>query len=273
MERLAEGHRYSGAPEQVAEDIVEDLFTGVLDWPRSDLNHQVARSDILVTHLGIRRLVVETKRPDALAAQHAVEAAFLQAQGYAEELSVTAVAVSDGRRLSAADLVPGGRRSRAEADLSAPEVDDNLWWLSPDGVYRHPMPLQHPSAWMPPPVQGEVETEIAAGLLHPKYGLPVTCFAYVGSVIQPHTWRLPYLLLNGDVDHSRLPKAIQAIVTNYRGAHLRGIPEEAVPLVLRRLADAARRAGKMPPECLNPAPVYVELQHALLQFPASGDEA
>jgi hypothetical protein len=202
-----------------------------------------------------------------------VEAAFLQAQGYAEELGVTAVAVSDGRQLSAADLVPGGRRSRAEADLSAAEVDDNLWWLSPDGVYRHPMALEHPGAWMPAPAQEGPEPETAATLLHPKYGLPVTCFAYIGSVTHPHTWHLPYLLLNGDVDHSRLPKAIQAIVTTYRGENLRGIPEEAVPLVLRRLAAAARRSGKMPPECLDPAPVYVELQHVLLQFPASGDEA
>jgi len=273
MERLAEGHRYSGAPEQVAEGIVEDLFTGVLGWPRSDLNHQVAHSDILVTHLGIRRLVIEAKRPDALGGQHAVEAAFLQAQGYAEELGVTSIAVSDGRRLSAADLVPGGRRSRAEADLSAPEVDDNLWWLSPDGVYRHPTPLQHPGAWRTAPAQEGAEPETDDALLHPKYGLPVACFAYVGSVTHPHTWRLPYLLLNGDIDHSRLPKAIQAILTNYRGAHLSGIPEEAMPLVLRRLAAAARQAGKMPPECLDPAPVYVELQHALLQFPASGDEA
>ena len=33
LERLVEGHRYVGAPEQVADNIVEDLLTGVMGWP------------------------------------------------------------------------------------------------------------------------------------------------------------------------------------------------------------------------------------------------
>ena len=75
----------------------------------------------------------------------------------------------------------------------------------------------------------------------------MTCFAYVGSVTHPSTWHLPYLDAQGEIDHSRLPKAIQAVLTNYRGAHVSSIPEEAVPLVLRRLAAAARRqAGCRP---------------------------
>jgi hypothetical protein len=64
-ERLAEGHCYAGAPEKVAENIVEDLLTAVLSWPPSDLNHQVARCDILLTQLGIRRLVVDWAGWDA----------------------------------------------------------------------------------------------------------------------------------------------------------------------------------------------------------------
>jgi len=273
VERLAEGRRYAGAPEKVAENIIEDVLTGVVGWALSDLNHQVARSDILVTHLGIRRLVIETKRPGALSGEHAVEAAFLQAQGCAETLRVSLVGVSDGAHLFAGDLIPGGRRSRAEADLSMDAVDENLWWLSPDGVYRDPVPLPHPAAWAPTPTEKPPEPGDAPGLLHPKYQLPVTCFAYVGSVTHPHTWRLPYLNAEGEIDHSRLPKAIQAVLTNYRGAHVSGIPEEAVPLVLRRLAEAARRAGKMPPECLDPATVYVQLSQTLLQFSPGGDEA
>jgi hypothetical protein len=47
---------------------------------------------------------------------------------------------------------------------------------------------------------------------------------------------------------------------------------EAVPFVLRRLAEAARRAGKMPPECLKPAAVYVQLTQALLQLAPGGVE-
>ena len=100
----------------------------------------------------------------------------------------------------------------------------------------------------------------------------MTCFAYVGSVTHPSTWHLPYLDAQGEIDHSRLPKAIQAVLTNYRGAHVSSIPEEAVPLVLRRLAAAARRAGRMPPECLEPAAVYVQLAQALLQFAPGREE-
>lgn len=266
-ERLTEGHRYAGAPEKVAENIVEDLLTGVLGWAFSDLNHQVARCDILVTHLGVRRLLIETKRPGALRGAHAVEAAFLQAQGYAETLRVGLVAVSDGAHLFASDLVPGGRHTRVEADVSMEEVDQNLWWLSPDGVYRNPIPLPHPTAWALAPSQGPPEPLDAPGLLHPKYQLPVTCFGYAGSVTHPSTWHLPYLDAHGEIDHNRLPKAIQAVLTNYRGAHVSSIPEEAVPLVLQRLAVAARRAGRMPPECLEPAAIYVQLAQALLQFP------
>jgi len=272
VERLAEGRRYAGAPEKVAENIVEDLLTGILGWTLSDINHQVERCDILVTHLGVRRLLIETKRPGALSGPRAVEAAFLQAQGYAETLRMGLVAVSDGAHLLAADLVPGGRRPRAEADVSIGEVDQNLWWLSPDGVYRNPVPLPHPAACTPASSQEPGESSDALGLLHPKYQLPVTCFAYVGSVTHPSTWHLPYLDAQGEIDHSRLPKAIQAVLTNYRGAHVSSIPEEAVPLVLRRLAAAARRAGRMPPECLEPAAVYVQLAQALLQFAPGGEE-
>jgi hypothetical protein len=99
----------------------------------------------------------------------------------------------------------------------------------------------------------------------------VTCFAYVGAVNEPHTWRLPYLHADGGIDHSRLPKAIQAVLSNYRGARVTGLPEDAVPLVLRRLAGAAHGAGKMPPECPDPAPVYVQLSHVLLQIGAASD--
>jgi hypothetical protein len=216
--------------------------------------------------LGIRRLLIETKRPGALRAPRAVEAAYLQAQGYAETLRLGMAAVSHGAHLLAADLVPGGRRTRGEADVSLEEVDQNLWWLSPDGVYRNPVPLPHPAACAPAPGQEPVESYDALGLLHPKYQLPVTCFAYVGSVTHPSTWHLPYLDAEGEIDHSQLPKAILAVLTDYRGAHVSSIPEEAVPLVLQRLAAAARRAGRMPPDCLEPAPVYVQLAQALLQF-------
>ncbi len=44
-----------------------DVFTHALDWTVADLNHQVGYADLVLTRLGIKYLVVETKRPSALA--------------------------------------------------------------------------------------------------------------------------------------------------------------------------------------------------------------
>lgn len=75
-------------------------------------------------------------------------------------------------------------------------------------------------------------------VLHPKYKLPAQCFAYVGEPANPVTWKLPYLHADGTVDLARLPKAIQAILSNYRGARVTSIPENAIPDVLVRLGRA-----------------------------------
>ena len=75
-------------------------------------------------------------------------------------------------------------------------------------------------------------------LLHPKYRLPSRCFAYIGSAADVHSWKLPYLLDNGDPDIKRLPKAIQSILSNYRGVKV-DIPRTAVGDVLVRLGIAA----------------------------------
>jgi hypothetical protein len=53
-ERLAQHKRYGTVAEKVAENILEDLFTEVLDWSISDLNNQVEYADLLLTHLGIK---------------------------------------------------------------------------------------------------------------------------------------------------------------------------------------------------------------------------
>jgi hypothetical protein len=99
-------------------------------------------------------------------------------------------------------------------------------------------------------------------LIHPKYKLPAQCFAYpaqcfayVGNYAKTATWKLPYLLADRTIDAKRLPKAVQCILSNYRGTKVTGIPEEAIPAVLERLAKAARQAGHMPPEACNPAPI------------------
>lgn len=51
----------------MAENILEDLFTTVLDCRISDVNNQVKYADLVLTRLGIKYLIVEVKRPGALA--------------------------------------------------------------------------------------------------------------------------------------------------------------------------------------------------------------
>lgn len=56
-ERLQQG-LFDAPVEKIAENIVEDLFTTVLDWSLSDVNLQVGRADVVLSGLGIKRLVV-----------------------------------------------------------------------------------------------------------------------------------------------------------------------------------------------------------------------
>jgi hypothetical protein len=118
------------------------------------------------------------------------------------------------------------------------------------------------------PTGGSIVSESDDGeaLLHPKYRLPARCFGFVGSHSDPRTWKLPYLNADGTIDAKRLPKAIQCILTNYRGARVSGIPEQSIPAVLARLAGAATRAGHLPPTALNTALVYRQLAAALKQL-------
>ena len=64
----------------------------------------------------------------------------------------------------------------------------------------------------------------------------------------------------------RLPKAIQSLLSNCRGAWVGGIPNQPVPAVLLRLARVAAELGHMPLTAMNPAPVYLQLGMALEQF-------
>lgn len=68
------------------------------------------------------------------------------------------------------------------------------------------------------------------------------------------------------MDVKRLPKAVQALLGNYRGAKVGGIPEREITHVLVRLARAADGEGKLPPKTVNPAPAYRELMHVLEQL-------
>lgn len=267
-QRLNQQYRHSLASEKVAENILEDLFTEVLDWHLSDLNNQVEFADLILTSSGVKYLIVEVKRPGALAwSRRAIETALDQALRYAAEQKVRRVAVSDGLMLYAADLEHGGLKDRIFVSLASPKPEQSLWWVSLHGIYR---PREESDAMLrllpelPSPAPASDERG-DSDLLHPKYQVPARCFAYVGDATRPSTWRLPYRLADSSIDHKRLPKAIQAILSNYQGMKVSGIPEAAIPDVLVRLACAAAELGKMPGQRGETTPAYEELAEALDQ--------
>lgn len=273
-QRLAQADRLGHAAEKVAENILEDLFTGPLDWSLADVNYQVECADLELTRLGIKHLLIEVKRPGALAwNRRAVEAALDQACGYARRQKVSTVAVSDGHMLYAADVSEAGLRDRLFVALDSPTPHDDLWWISVDGIYRSRddvfggpglLPTQATTSAV---VVGSVEGELTDS----KYRLPARCFAYVGDAAHPSSWHLPYRLADGSVDAKRLPKAIEAILSNYRGGHVTSIPERAIPDVLVCLARAAHEIRRMPGQAQEPAPAYVALAHALDQLGRLGE--
>jgi hypothetical protein len=265
LARRAERLKHENESEMVAQAILEDLFTRVLDWSEGDFEYQVSRADIVLSRNLIKQLVIEAKRPGTLLpGRTAFDQALCQARRYADAQKVQRVAVSDGRFLYAGDVACGVVKDRVRVDLSQDSPQHSLWWLSVHGIYR---PCEEALQWpaslheVPAPVPEVGETV----LLHPKYGLPAHCFAYVGDANKPHTWKLPYLCADLRMDDKRLPKAIQALLSNYRGAQVTGIPHAALPDVLLKLARAADAAGRLPPNAVHTAPVYQELATVLAQ--------
>lgn len=258
--------RHGGETEKVAEAIIEDLFTQVLDWTKGDLMYQIGYADVVVSRNLAKYLVIEVKRPGTLfPGRPGLERAVAQARRYADEQKIRSVAATDGRYLYAADIGSGGLIDRALVDLTTTDPPLTLWHLSVHGIYRPAIGIieglmiaaEQPATAVSPP---------EGSLLHPKYKLPATCFAYAPDTSRPATWKLPYRLSDGTVDAKRLPKAIQAILSNYRGTKVGGIPESDMPAVLARLASAAASEGRMPPEALAPAAIYQQLAQVLEQL-------
>jgi hypothetical protein len=268
-ERLQQGGLFGPAVEKIAENILEDLFTTVLDWPVANVKPQVDRADIVLTRLGLKWLVLEVKRPGSLIGHRsAIDAALAQARRYAADQRVKAVAVSDATMLYAADVVGGGLRHRAWLTLHTEQAPDDLWWLSVHGIYRPCPNLMVELGTLPDrdAISSSGGEILAADELHPKYKLALQCFAYVGAANDTHTWKLPYLVADGITpDAKRLPKAIQCILSNYRGAQV-DIPEADVGDVLVRLGIAAKMLGKMPCQNSSAASAYVEAHRLLEQL-------
>ena len=113
--------RHGSEVEKVAETILEDLFTEVLDWSKGDLLYQERRADIVLSQNGMKYLLLEVKRPGSLHPNsRSLEDAVMQAQGYAETQSVAQIAVSDGRFLFATDIADNRNKliHRAFVDLT-----------------------------------------------------------------------------------------------------------------------------------------------------------
>ena len=76
------------------------------------------------------------------------------------------------------------------------------------------------------------------------------------------------MLINKQVDTKRLPKAIQTILTNYRGKKVSSsnIPEREMPNILKKLGSAASSIGLMPNQNIKTSEIYYQLQNALDQI-------
>jgi hypothetical protein len=136
-ERLVQQARSGTAAEEAATSILEDLFTMVLDWRPSEVGYQAGGADLALTRLGATQLIVEVRRPGALAwNEQAAGRALTAAHRYAGEQRVRAIAISDGTMLYARDVTPDGHRDRLFVRLDEPWAPDDLWWLSVDGIYR-----------------------------------------------------------------------------------------------------------------------------------------
>jgi hypothetical protein len=119
--RRADRLRHGFEAEKVAEAILEDLFTEVLDWTKGDVIYQHERADIILSQNGMKYLLIEAKRPGSLQPNsRSLENAISQAVGYAEKQEVTRVAASDGRYLIAKDVAENKNASthRAYLDLT-----------------------------------------------------------------------------------------------------------------------------------------------------------
>lgn len=273
-EKLSQQTRFEKAPEKVSENIVGTLLTTVLGWEEGDLNWQLDRADLVVTRNFVKYLVIETKHPGSLRTQRTIDAALQQARRYADEQRVNRIAICDGFLFYGADIESGGIRHRTAFDLTQPQAPhDSLWWVSIDGVYR--ACESEPDISILTRLQEKDDHERqsvndSTEIIHPKYQLPAQCFAYVGDSRKISTWKLPYLQFDGRPDLKRLPKAAQALASNYRGAKVAGIPESAIPDVFRRLGLAAKEAGKMPAPGISAAPIYQQLSEIIEQLNAAG---
>lgn len=255
---ISQAKRQMGGHERITEKILEDLFSNVLDWNLEDINNQIEHSDIVITKHGIKRMVIETKRIGHFSSKGNIDKTFHQAIGYAKKMRITKVAISDGNKLFLTEYCPNRDLRAGWVDISLNSINypEELWFFSEHGIYRSIDSFNFEE----PPLFPQTD------LLHHKHCLPYNCFAYVGHERDTKTWKLPYLISDGSIDHKRLSSAIRCIIANYRGNKVKDIPEHHIPIVLKKLAQAAKNAGKMPYQNPRTPDTFFQLESILTQL-------
>jgi hypothetical protein len=250
--------------------MLTDLLTAVLDWSPTDVCYANDGDKLVLSRSGQSVLLVAVRCPGSLIwYRRPVEAALQRVCQDAARLGVKHIAVSDGVMLYAADVTDDGLLDRAFVYLGSSEPQTELWWLAVEGLSRSPGEAYGAAPRLLPETatSSKARTYVVDGeFTHPRYRLPARCFAYAGDLGDPDSWKLPYLLVDGKVDAKRLPKAIQSIVSNYRGETVRSIPTPDLPEVLFKLARAAASLGKLPHQCNKPAPTYQRLADTLAEL-------
>ncbi len=196
----------------------------------------------------------------------AMQAAVQRARG----LGIGHAGVCDGGLLYLEDDDGGPRRARLRVWLGQTSAPGELWWATPTGMMQPVTPMQA-ALFFPPvgPAAGSAQADgsgsvglAADAQLHPRLQLPAACFAFVGDPMRPATWKLPYRRADGRADLRRLIAAAHhaaaSLATPIRG----GVPYGELPVVIHRLADAARELGQLPPANCHPSGVFQRLAAA-----------
>lgn len=252
LARRADWLRQGG---EVAEGITRDLLRVVLFWP--DAAVAAAPGPGLLLGRPGARCYVALARPGAIAARRPGACPLVRrAAGCARVQGAAHSGACDGGIFYLEDSVGPTRRERVRVWLGQTLPPPELWWATPAGLPLRRLPPQGAFAWDQSPA-----ASAAAPPLHPQYGLPAGCFAYAGDGRNPRTWKLPFRHRDGRPDPRRLAAAV-AQVTGGRQPHPLGVPELEMGLVIRRLAQAARELGLMPPHCVAPSPAMVRLAAA-----------
>jgi hypothetical protein len=136
-ERLHTKDDQGKVAEKVVENILEDLLVRVLDWSLGEIAYQSGKADMALVDRGRVMMVLEAKSPKGeIWPRRSFEAALDQANGYAKRHHADIVGVSDGRLLYVEDIMDGHGRARLLVRLDALEPDEELWWLSWQGIRK-----------------------------------------------------------------------------------------------------------------------------------------